>query len=416
MGILSTLRAEAEEAALQKEEREATRVRNRTAFLKLQGLEREEKKAQQRAPATRVADIFHAGGRGAGLTPQKKVQETLSSLFPLKAGGVPGDIGQVEQRIAQAPEFREIQAKREFEQVQRSPAEIQSITSAISSVTPKAPKFGSRTLGEAFPNMSSENRRIRFGPNAGSDTTIDEAKFLRDTVPKSIVAITPQELQARKQQGLQVPLGVEFRVMEGPVALITQEDLYQLALDGKAPPPNYKVVPRVKGLASQEEQLAQVQTQIGNVEVMQGLLEGFRGGFPGAAQLVIAKVTLGGLTKEQQRVFVYNELRPAISAGLYRNITGDKRLSDLDAQTRALPLIPAPWENRAAQALKWKVIKNLLARRERLIRKGLLGTTREDSIPVMENIQDVRLMLKDGKISEAVAREIIKTEFAKDLP
>ncbi len=58
-------------------------------------------------------------------------------------------------------------------------------------------------------------------------------------------------------------------------------------------------------------------------------------------------------------VQLYNSNRPALAVGIYRATTGDTRLSDSDAQARALPLVPSIGETAAVRAQKLQAIKRL---------------------------------------------------------
>lgn len=78
----------------------------------------------------------------------------------------------------------------------------------------------------------------------------------------------------------------------------------------------------------------------------------------------------GNAKKVSQSLQLYNSMVPAGSAAAYRAVTGDKRLSDQDAQTRAVPLMWKPGESEEIKKLKFGIMRRALAKREARLSSG----------------------------------------------
>lgn len=61
----------------------------------------------------------------------------------------------------------------------------------------------------------------------------------------------------------------------------------------------------------------------------------------------------------------------ALAVDVYRAMTGDTRLSDQDAASRALPLLPKIGEDSNQQAAKWKVVDEKIAFRKQQLERGI---------------------------------------------
>ena len=107
---------------------------------------------------------------------------------------------------------------------------------------------------------------------------------------------------------------------------------------------------------------------------------------------------------------LYQDQKPAISAGVYREITGDKRLSDVDAQVRALPMMPDQNEAVQLQALKFAFLDKKLKSREQSLATG--KEIKIESYP--EIMRDLAQTLKDG--GHIITFNNEKTAELADLP
>src|SRR3990167_10202493 len=106
--------------------------------------------------------------------------------------------------------------------------------------------------------------------------------------------------------------------------------------------------------------------QMGNVNIMTNKLFQIPAGRGEYATKIGAFIT-GGVTQKQADIAEYEDFVQANSAGLYRDLTGDNRLSDMDAQARALPLIPRPQQDRRLQLQKTYKLKFMLRKRAEML-------------------------------------------------
>lgn len=123
---------------------------------------------------------------------------------------------------------------------------------------------------------------------------------------------------------------------------------------------------------------------------LEGLSKNFRKGpLQGTYAKIGAKVTGGGEFKgvgrgESEDILSYSDMRPAVAAGLYRAITGDDRISDMDAAKRALPFIPDPYLQPKAFQKRLALTKRAIQRKRQSIRKAVsLGSS--DALPEGED-------------------------------
>lgn len=70
------------------------------------------------------------------------------------------------------------------------------------------------------------------------------------------------------------------------------------------------------------------------------------------------------------KLVTYNDTRPAAAVGLYRALTGDKRLSDADAKARALPLMWDSDEGDKVRTEKFSKLKRMAEARIKLVQEG----------------------------------------------
>ena len=118
---------------------------------------------------------------------------------------------------------------------------------------------------------------------------------------------------------------------------------------------------------SVREQIDEIDNQTANLQGLEALLEGEPAGVVTGRVARTAGALTGGnvnLSGELARQFT-----PSISAGIYRSFTGDKRLSNVDAAARAMPLVPQ--QSDSARLQKFKVAFLRLSfndRRKRLSR------------------------------------------------
>jgi len=75
---------------------------------------------------------------------------------------------------------------------------------------------------------------------------------------------------------------------------------------------------------------------------------------------------------ESEDMLNYTDLRPGVAAGLYRAITGDDRISDMDAAKRALPFVPDPYLQPRAFQKRLALVKKAIQRKRASIRKSIM--------------------------------------------
>jgi hypothetical protein len=103
---------------------------------------------------------------------------------------------------------------------------------------------------------------------------------------------------------------------------------------------------------------------------------------------------------------LYEKQMPAMSVTIYREITGDTRLSDQDAEARALPLLWDPRKGEAG-AIKEGVFNDLskmYQARINLIKKGMYKPNPKDPAEMITPIEDV--MAEAKKMNDVVNPEI----------
>ena len=126
----------------------------------------------------------------------------------------------------------------------------------------------------------------------------------------------------------------------------------------------------IKNLAKQAE------LQLENVRALKNEASQLPGGYQGLTLRGKAIATRG---KVGGNLYAYERKLPAFAAGLYRALTGDNRLSDMDAQQRALPLL---WNTSIDISLRepmFKFLEQALTIRKKLLEQG--NYTLVDGIP-----------------------------------
>ena len=105
---------------------------------------------------------------------------------------------------------------------------------------------------------------------------------------------------------------------------------------------------------------------------------------------------------------LYEKQMPAMATTIYREITGDTRLSDQDAESRALPLL---WDARKgeANAIKEGVFEDLdklYQARIRLIEKGSYKPNPKDPSEFITPMEDVMAEAKIGSSNQSIKQYV----------
>lgn len=123
------------------------------------------------------------------------------------------------------------------------------------------------------------------------------------------------------------------------------------------------------------------------------------GGYAGLVLKGGNVIARGSLSPEAQ---AYKDFMPAAGVSLYRGITGDSRLSDADAASRAYPLVWDIGEDGSVKGIKEKNIQNLLSARNILLSNNIYATNKKDKITSLEDVMFVSNAVNQGATEEEV--------------
>jgi hypothetical protein len=140
--------------------------------------------------------------------------------------------------------------------------------------------------------------------------------------------------------------------------------------------------------------------------------ETLKGGYEGMTNIAIGAVNRGQGKQADYRTYLSN--MPSAAVSVYRAVTGDSRLSDADAQSRALPMMWHPSEHIDTRSQKNQFISDMIMAREVLLNKNQF-TTDEETGSAVTDFGQVQSLAE--KISMARAKGIsedkIKTYLTK---
>jgi hypothetical protein len=171
---------------------------------------------------------------------------------------------------------------------------------------------------------------------------------------------------------------------------------------------------RVKALTPQMS--ATIQRDFSRIDAFEGILSDLesssfrKGPVKGTYAKLGAKLMGGGKfgggmlpevsQKESEDILTYSDMRPGVAAGLYRAITGDDRISDMDAAQRALPFVPDPYLQPGAFAKRIAIVKKAIQRKRASIRKSI---TMGGSQPLQEGTDSAPIF--NQFMSEAIGED-----------
>lgn len=107
--------------------------------------------------------------------------------------------------------------------------------------------------------------------------------------------------------------------------------------------------------------------------------QGLKGGYEGMFEM--GKAALNRGKGESGNYSLYTENLPSSAVSLYRALTGDTRLSDSDAKSRALPLLWQPSQDVSLRTKKNEFIDKMVMSREKLL---LSGKYKDGVIPLVD--------------------------------
>ena len=93
--------------------------------------------------------------------------------------------------------------------------------------------------------------------------------------------------------------------------------------------------------------------------------------------------------KRDEDLGTYNSISPAAGAAIYRALTGDKRLSDDDAKTRALPLLWKPGESEGIKAKKFALLKKAIQQRTERLSNGQFAQVDDPTKGTLHLTEDI---------------------------
>lgn len=160
--------------------------------------------------------------------------------------------------------------------------------------------------------------------------------------------------------------------------------------------------------AESRNMIASVDSQLLNIDTLEKQAAKLKGGYEGIWNRVIGVATRGGV---QGDTVMYERKKPAYAAGLYRALTGDTRLSDQDASTRAYPLLWDTGLSKKLQKPMFDDLKNTLLARKIMLQNGIGGTLDKESgqfVTPIEGVMDMGSKIKKAKAAGYSEEEIRK--------
>src|SRR3990167_2989009 len=133
------------------------------------------------------------------------------------------------------------------------------------------------------------------------------------------------------------------------------------------------------------------------------------GGWEGIAVKGGNVLTRGKLNPEAK---AYADFMPAAGVSVYRGITGDIRLSDADAASRAYPLMWDIGEDGSVKGLKEGAVDNMLKARNILLSNNIFTTRQNDKITSLEDVTFVSNAVAKG-VSEDKIVGFLKSKRKK---
>jgi len=115
-----------------------------------------------------------------------------------------------------------------------------------------------------------------------------------------------------------------------------------------------------------------------------------KGGYEGMAEIGKAALNRGKGDSANYRLYLSN--MPSTAVSIYRAVTGDTRLSDMDAQARAYPLMWHPSEDVDTRDKKNAFIKNMVTARQVLLKSNKF--TSDDKGNAITDLGTVSAMAK----------------------
>jgi hypothetical protein len=258
------------------------------------------------------------------------------------------------------------------------------------------------------PNQTSPGFFAGTSGKAGRDTAYYGGRFIPDIVRTRLGVPTAGEEASRQAM-------LNMRSQSGQLQPVIDPNTGQIAYYRPAKsvfqPPSLEEkgqaeinVAKEKAkipTADMKNLLLQTKGQIANLETLRQEARTIKGGWGGIGNIITAEATRG---KSEGATMRYMRKIPAYSAGMYRSLTGDNRLSDADAAARAKPLL---WDPTVDDSLKEPMFNDLelaFKARERLLEKGMYTVDEKTNQPVL----DLNQIINEKDQMKRDALEILK--------
>jgi hypothetical protein len=149
--------------------------------------------------------------------------------------------------------------------------------------------------------------------------------------------------------------------------------------------------------AKQQEDLQKAQLAYNNLQFMKEKAERLPAGYASLGGNIANFVRRG---ESNPQLALYEKELPAMAVAIYRDVTGDTRLSDQDARERAYPLLwnPARGEGGSIRSGSFADLDKLYQARIRLLQKGKYKPNPKDSTEMITPIEDV---IAEAKLSQS---------------
>jgi len=128
--------------------------------------------------------------------------------------------------------------------------------------------------------------------------------------------------------------------------------------------------------AEMKNLLAQSENALKSVDRLEELASQLPGGYEGMVDIAAGKVTRG---KSDPKLMQYLKENRAVAASLYRGLTGDNRLSDEDAASRAYPLVWNPTEDASLRPLTFQRLRTAIKQNMATYQEKIGGVPSQES-------------------------------------
>jgi hypothetical protein len=318
-----------------------------------------------------VLSLQDWAGQNSGLSPTPQgASESIMSLLKNAIGGF--------QKKQQDQQFRDAIKKEMGIDVPQG-VDAQKLYETI---------IGEKAKAQADPETQMFNRMFgdTGGQPGGTPPAAPNDNAMPGTTPATPVA--PQINQSQLLRGMMSKkFGVPYEQM------MTPEEKAQALEEKRADKLQDIELKSIVTPQKQKEDLQKAQLAEQNLTYLEEKTKKLPSGYGAIGSNISNFIGRGGFNPE---LALYEKQMPAMAVAIYREITGDTRLSDADAEARALPLL---WDARKGEneAIKRGVfvdLKKLYKARIDIIKRGAYKPNPKDPSEMITPLEDV--MAKAG--------------------